>query len=156
MIHPFSPHIELEHGLYYENRKRYLDIFGRSKVKIIIFEKWIKNPNSTIQEILQFLDIDYSITNLKYDVHNPFFIEKPRGKVSQNLLKSKTASKIARKFIPSNGRRFIQKKVLTSRNTNKPKLDNADREFLIKFYQNDVKKLKRLLVQELPWPNFQD
>jgi len=34
----------LKHGLYSENVKRYLEIFGTCQVKIIIFEEWIKNP----------------------------------------------------------------------------------------------------------------
>lgn len=148
--------VRLEAGFYYQHVKRYLDFFDRNQVKIIIFEEWIKNPKFALNEILQFLGINHIINNFEDEVHNAFPIkEKPRGNVSQYLLNSKTISKITRKFFPSNGRRFIVKKILMSK-IEKPKLDTTDRELLVKFYQNDVKKLKTLLGRDLPWPNFRN
>jgi len=146
--------VRLEAGFYNQHIKRYLNFFDKNQIKIIIFEEWLKNPKFVLNEIFRFLSISQTINNFEEEVHNAFAIkEKPRGNISQYILKNKTASKITRKFIPSSRRRFIIKKIFMSR-PEKPILEPADRELLIKLYQNDVKKLKKLLGRDLPWFNF--
>jgi len=99
----------LKHGLYSDNVKRYFDIFGQKQVKILIFEEFIQNPKTIIEENIKFLGINYSIQNF------------------ENIILRMT--------------------------NNKPKMKQEDRETLIKFYQNDVKKLQAVLGRKLPWPN---
>jgi len=36
----------------------------------------------------------------------------------------------------------------------KPEMDPQDRSILVKFYEEDVKKLETLLGRKLPWKNF--
>jgi len=53
----------LRSGMYTENVKRYLDVFGQNRVKILIFEEWTKNVKKTIQDLINFLEVDYEITD---------------------------------------------------------------------------------------------
>ena len=67
-----DPGIKVEVGLYSENVKRYLDIFGDKQVKILIFEDLIKNPKDQFKEILKFLEIEYDVENLNFKPVNSF------------------------------------------------------------------------------------
>ena len=53
----FEELFELKSSLYTDDVKRYLDLFGKNQVKIIIFEEWTKNVKKTIQDILNFLQV---------------------------------------------------------------------------------------------------
>lgn len=144
--------MRLPAGFYYNDVKRYLEIFGRKQVKIIIFEEWIKNPKETIKEILQFLGINHSLDNFRPEVYNQFV--GPRGKFSQRLLKSKPISKIAKRILPLSTRTSFKEQVLKTRS--KPKINKKGIEILSKYYKADVLKLNSLFGSKLPWPNFQN
>ena len=47
----------LELGEYSEQVRRYLDVFGESKVKIILFEDLKEDTRGTVNEVLEFLDV---------------------------------------------------------------------------------------------------
>ena len=63
-----NPHHVLKHGLYYESVRRYLDKFGDSFVRIIVFEELVNEPKKTLKNLIQFLNIDN-------DFENPDFIQ---------------------------------------------------------------------------------
>ena len=52
----------VEFGMYYEQVKRYFDIFGREQVKVIIFEEFVQHPEQTVNEVLAFLGVNYTVT----------------------------------------------------------------------------------------------
>ena len=108
-----------------------------------------------MEEILEFLEIDNQISNFEGKKYNEYVVERPRGKISQYFLQNKTANKLARKVIPNKGRRLFGKKILLTKDTTKPEMNKNEKEFLIDFYSDDVKKLKVLLGRNLPWPNFE-
>jgi len=145
------PNLRLDAGMYSESVKRYLEVFGSNQVKVIIFEEFIKNTKTTIEEILHFLDLNCSIENFDDKIHNPS--QGPRGSVAKYILTSKTSSKIAKKILPSSTRKIIREKILVAKKP-KPKMDTLDRDTLVKFYEEDVKNLETLLGRKLPWKNF--
>lgn len=51
-----------ELGLYSEQVKRYLDVFGPSQVKVIVFEEFIANPHAALKDVFQFLGVDAEFT----------------------------------------------------------------------------------------------
>jgi len=148
-----EPGMKPEVGLYFQNVKRYLDIFSRDQVKIIIFEDLIKNTKGIVEEILRFLGINYSLNDFEGLVENPFVV--PRTQAAKYILGSITARKIAKQIIPKSTRRFLGQKVLATKQP-KPKMDDDDKETLIKFYQDDAQKLQTLIERKLEWPNFFD
>lgn len=48
----------IEQGLYYGQIKRYLDIFGKERILVLIYEDSKKNPAEFIKSIYKFLNID--------------------------------------------------------------------------------------------------
>jgi len=144
---------QINGGIYSESVKKYLDVFGPKQVKIIIFEEWITDTKKTIEEILRFLGLNNSVTNLKNTVHNPF-IGFP-GPVSQRIITNSLIAKIAKKTFSESSRKSLKRKFLLKKQP-KPKMSEEDREFLVKFYYDDVKKLQTILGRKFPWPNFQN
>src|SRR5919109_2411298 len=55
----------VEFGMYYEQVKRYFDIFGKEQVKVIIFEEFVKHPEQSINEVLTFLGVNYTVTAIR-------------------------------------------------------------------------------------------
>jgi len=143
--------VRLQHSMYFENVKRYIEIFGQSQVKILIFEDFISDTKRTVEEVLKFLGIDYSLENFSGEAYNQFVV--PRGQVSQFIYKNRKVRKIAEKLFSTSQRKFLKEKFLVSKQP-KPKIESEDRKILIDYYKDDVKKLQNFLNRKLPWENF--
>jgi len=145
--------IRINHGMYSESVKRYLDVFGPHQVKIIIFEEWINNTKDTIEEILSFLGLNNLVTNFKNTAHNQF-IGLP-GPTAQSVMKNSRVLKISRTILSPSSRKFLRNKFLLKKQL-RPKMREDDREILVKFFYNDVMKLQKILGRKLQWPNFKN
>ena len=148
---PRSSSRYLEAGLYHLQIKRYVDIFSHNQVKILIFEEFIQNPKSALEEVLKFIGINFELKDFEGEVHNPFAIA--RGPVIQYIFGNIITRKIAKKLISPSRREFLREKILFKK-LPKPRMNQEDKETLIKFYRDDVEKLQTLLGRKLPWPNF--
>jgi len=123
--------IGLEDGLYFDKVKMYLDIFGKKSVHIIFFEDLIQNTTAVMNEIMRFLNIDYSFNDYNFRIHNEFV--GPKSKIiSQTLKKHQNIKKFFQKSIPFSTRKKINKMLLSSKN--KPKMNSTEQKFLIEFY----------------------
>ena len=146
-------HLRLESGLYADDVKRYLDIFGRKNVKILIFENFIKEIKKTIEDILLFLGIDHSLKDFNEgQAANPYAVS--RGSIAGKIRTSRLAEFLAVKMMTSTTRRFVRDNFILKKNQQKPKMEDADRNMLVNFYWDDVKKLEEILGLKLPWPDF--
>ena len=105
-----SPRLNKESTLlYYENIKRYLDIFGKDNVLIIIFEEWINDPKNVLDEILEFLKINSSVknlNNLEFKKYN--FGWTPQSKLMKKLMYNKILINIIRQLIPKSFRNSLE------------------------------------------------
>jgi len=138
----------LDRGLYFNQVSRYFEIFGRDKVKVLIFEEFIKDPKKTIKEILDFLDVKSEILSKILKTYNVY--REPTGKAAKLILKSSTIDKIAVSLIPQSIRRRL-KETITEKPKEKPIMTEMDRLSLESFYYQDVKNLQNLLQRRLPW-----
>jgi len=99
----------LTRGLYFNPVQRYLDIFGQKQVKIIIFEEFIKNPKTLIEEILEFLGYNKPLETFENEVHNPYAVV--RSTVTRYIFQNDTVRKFAQ-IIPSSSRRILKERVM--------------------------------------------
>jgi len=143
--------LRLETGLYAEDVQKYLDIFGPSQVKILIYEEFFKDVKKSLTEVLSFLGIDNEINNFQSEVYNKFGVA--RGPIAQFILRNRNVRRLAERIIPSSSRKLFREKVLL-KNEQKPQMDNEDRDVLINFFNEDVTKLQKILGRKLPWKNF--
>jgi hypothetical protein len=153
-----STHIlYVEYGLYSEQVKRYLDIFGREQVKVIIFEEFVQNTKDTVLDILRFLGLNCD--NLPYNLgkkYDNFVI--PRFQFAPSIArflsnfgnKNRMILRIWRSLPGYSVRCGTIDKILL-KSPFKPKVPEDARAFLDTLYYQDVRKLERLLGQSLPW-----
>ena len=142
----YKRYIEL--GLYYEKVKRFLDIFGKENVKIIIFEEFSQNPKKIFKELLDFLEIKSDTPSIVGTTYNAY--GEPLGDVGTKIVKNKILNSLAKKILSKNVRVKLLR-VVINKNSKKPKLKKQNRIFLEQFYYQDSINLQKLLVKKLPW-----
>jgi hypothetical protein len=59
-----------QRGLYYHQVKRYLDIFGKENILIVIFEEFVDSVPRKVKEIYRFLQVDETFVP-EIKIHNP-------------------------------------------------------------------------------------
>lgn len=137
-----------ESGLYFKQVKKYLDIFGKNNVKIIIFEEFAENERITVKEILEFLNINENISNIDFKVYNPSFT--PKGSWVKPLMRSRLIKKIASKILKGQNQvedlkgKFLKK-------SGKLEVSIEDKKILTDRYFDDVLKLENMLGIKLAW-----
>jgi hypothetical protein len=145
----------VEFGMYYEQVKRYFDIFGREQVKVIIFEEFIQHPEQIVNEVLAFVGVNYKVTEIG-EQYNPYSV--PRSPLSvwifsffrwlraRNMKFYKILTLLPDLLVES-----LPEKILFKRKQ-KPKIEPKAVKFLQEIYRDDVIRLESLLGRSLPWP----
>jgi Sulfotransferase domain len=144
----------VEFGMYYEQVKRYLDIFGQEQVKVIISEEFIRHPEQTVNEVLAFLGVNYTVTAIR-EQYNPYSV--PRGPLAlwifgffrwlraRNIKFYKILTVLPDSLVESLPENLLFKRV------QKPKIDPKAVKFLQEIYYDEVIRLGSLLGRSLPW-----
>ncbi len=135
----------IEQGFYFNQIKRYLDIFGDKNVKIFLFEELITTPKKVLSEIFYFLSIsnflvDYSkIMNKSYIPRFSSFnkILKNFKKKIQTFMTIKTPPQLKNIYYKI----FMEK--------NRPIISYYERKYLLDFFKNDIKKTANLIKKDL-------
>jgi Sulfotransferase family len=156
-----SSHLYVGYGMYSEQVKRYLDIFGRDRVKILIFEEFVQDARDSVCNILQFLGIK-DTTSLPDNIGNPYnafsvprfrYLPRVINRLANPKFKQRELNKrlTLEKLRSSNTNvRDIANKILFKR-SHKPELPDGSRLFIDAFHL-DVIKLRHILRRTLPWP----
>ncbi len=144
----------VELGMYYEQVKRYFDVFGRQQVKVIIFEEFIQDPVKYVNEVLAFLGVNHRVSKITGH-YNPDSV--PRNPLAvwifgffrwlrtNNIRFYKVLSLLPDSIVESAPEKILFK------GTQKPKMDPKAVKFLREIYYDDVLKLQSLLGRPLPW-----
>jgi len=144
----FFKGVIIQGSWYYEQVKRYLDIFGINQIKVIIFEEFIKDPRKIVKEVLEFLEVESEVP-IEIDLpHN--VLAEPRGRIARMILQSKTIKKMGRAIFSDRNQQVLVRKVL-GKKTIKNKIPQKDRTFLENLFREDVQKLQKLLKKKMPW-----
>lgn len=137
-------------GLYTKQVKNFQRYFDSNKIKIIIFEEYIKNIENTINALLNFLDVD---GNVEFREQSKGAYRVPKGTASKWLMNRQLFRKTATKIIPTLTRQKFGDKFLFKQ-TIKPQIPIEDRIRLKEIYKSEVKELEQLLDRKLPWTDF--
>lgn len=140
--------IILSSALYSEQVKRYLTIFNRNQIKILIFEEFINDIQKYVKCVLEFLGVNKESPEIEETIYNPF--TTPRGNLSIFLLRNIKLKRLGKKFLPETlGKKLVNDYL--NKKIPKPKLSADDRSILENFYREDVRKLQQLLNRSLSW-----
>ena len=100
-------HLYVELGIYYEQVKRYLEVFDPAKIKIILHDDFKVAPEKLLSEVFAFLDIPDMTAELDFSVrHNK--AELPKSRVLQRIEKMPFVQKILADYIPGPLRRKLK------------------------------------------------
>jgi hypothetical protein len=135
----------LEHGFYYNQVKRYLDLFGRNQVKIILNEDLSMRTEKTVQETYEFLGVNKTFNGGFHERHNA--AQLPSSSFSRFILQQGKIIKMASLFVPRPVRSMIYKNILLTKEI--PEADSGSQSYLKEIYKDDVRKLQDLIQRDL-------
>jgi Sulfotransferase family len=162
-------------GLYFEQVKHYLEVFGRRQVQVLLYDKLFAHPGQGLRDIFKFLEVNEDVvidTSVTYNVSGvpksrklytlldnviftPNALEKrvksltplhPRG--AGVLRQYITMEKRIRSLIPLHLRMAWASKI-TSMVVERVSMDTGTRAQLKAYFAEDVKKLEDLLHRDL-------
>lgn len=153
IVHKRTDHILLdlyyqqfvELGLYFEQVKEYLNIFGEDRVKIFINEDLKEDVGQVMKDIYDFLGVDNSFMPDLKQQYNVY--QKPRNAFVKQLYHFKPLRSFARIIIPDN---FVEnvKSTLLVRG-DKPKLSEKTVGYLKLLYKDNILRTANLIGRDL-------
>lgn len=145
-------HQYLELGKYAEQLKRFIDLFGRDRVKAVFFEEYKAAPQKTMAELCSFLEIDPDFAFDFSTESNKASL--PRNAALNSLLVKSGAVKFAKGMTPKRLRSKLAGVLYSDKNI--PEIRPEDRKVLRDFYADEVAALSRLLKTDKPYTLWKD
>jgi hypothetical protein len=139
-----------ESSLFTRRTRRFLQEFGRERVKVVLFDDLVHAPSETLADIFRFLGVDASVRVSHESTYNRSGV--PRSRWMANIIsKPNLVTSMARKVLPLalTGR---VKDMLQRANTGaKLDLDARARRTLEAYFDADLDELEELLGRPIPW-----
>lgn len=147
---PYS-YLYIERAKYYHQVKRYLDLFGRDQVKVLIFEEFLQAPQKSFIEIFNFLEVTSSFKPQIKQVNPGGVI---RSKQIEWIIQQEFP--LIKNIIPLVWRDKIRTfmRDVNVKTGEKPVLSPEMRQKLTKMFSEDVNLLESLLGRKL-WKHFE-
>ncbi|MFN0275516.1 MAG: sulfotransferase family protein [Chitinophagales bacterium] len=138
-------HMYLENGMYYEQVKRYYNLFPLSQIHIIYFEDFKKDAGAEMKKLFSFLGVDpdfeIDMSEKLNEAGMPRF-----GKLNYFLTQT-GLYKLSKKLISGNLKQKVKNFFYSKENI--PKMNEEERQWIVNYYRNDVQELSNLLHRDL-------
>jgi len=140
-------------GLYYQQLKRYYEVFGRERLGVWLYEDMRKDPAGVVQSVYRFLEVDDTFASDTSSRYNPAGVPAS-GSARAAMRATDKAFGVLRKVLaptPSilplafKMRRVMQSRILTE----PPPIDPELREGLMEGYKEDILRLQELIGRDL-------
>lgn len=139
--HFYQQFIDL--GMYYQQIKRYLDVFGHDKVKVMFYDDMKIDADLFIKQVFSFLSI--TSVDINMTVRNKF--KQPANRIIAILYQFKWLRSCLKIFLTK--KLLIKFKKMFFKKGEKPALDPSLKSKLHKLYKKDTEKLSKLLSKDL-------
>jgi hypothetical protein len=141
-------------GFYYEQLKRYYEVFDREQIRVYLYEDLHDDPTTTVRDAYTFLGVDDAFTPDGSVSHNVSGVPKNKHvhALHQFLLKPHPIKAIFKPFLPVELRRALPHRLintLRNRTLAKPPFPIEVRRQLIEVYSEDILKLQELIQRDL-------
>lgn len=130
-------------GLYYNQVKRYIDLFGKN-VSVHIFEEWIGKEYQGLRAIEEFLGVP-NFNKYNFEKENSYF--EPNNKYLKSFNRSVLLKSFIKCFLSKENISKL-KQSITKENT-KPSLHVDIRKKLSGYYIDDIQNLSLLISKNL-------
>jgi hypothetical protein len=140
-------------GLYYQQLKRYYEVFGRERLGVWLYEDMREDPASVVQSVFRFLKVDDTFATDTSLRHNPAGVPASVSARAAIRATDKAVWVLRKVLAPTSStlplafkmRRLVQSRVLTE----PPPIDPALREGLVEGYKEDILRVQELIGRDL-------
>lgn len=142
-------YLYVEAGMYYAQVHRYLEIFGRDQVLVLLFDDLTTRPQVVLSRVTEHIGVEsisLDTAELSAPV-NPY--RKQRFGTAHRLATRVLSRDLRRKLFPPAVSRWLRYNSLLY-DTKKPPLDAQSRRYLEEIYDPDISRLEELLGRKLP------
>jgi hypothetical protein len=138
----------VELGLYADQVDRFIRMFGRPNVKVLLFEELTRDTASVMREVALFLGVNPDLfpDSAFYTVYNPFAAS--RGAMSRWVLRFRPLRLWSRRWIPRTFRRAVRDNLLF-KVVDKPGLAIDVARRLESIFTSDLRRLEKILDRDL-------
>lgn len=143
-------HEYIEMGMYCEQVRRYLEVFGAGQVLILLTEGLSRNPQEFFLRIATHLGIDpepLMQENLG-EAYNAFRI--PRLRKLYHIVGGSRTKDFLMEYLPGRVKHWLKESPVLYAAAKKPRLDDGARKLLQEMYEPNISCLEKLLQRELP------
>ena len=140
-----------EVGKYSDQIQRYIDVFGREKIKVIIFDEFKRSTAQVYKETCQFLDVDPAFDPIIRVINSNKGV---RSVTYRNLIfRPSLLRTVARRVVPDVPRRRIFKTLerLNLKYEQRPPMNPQLRQRLTAEFKPEVERLSKLLDRDLTY-----
>lgn len=130
-------------GLYYDQLKRYYEVFPKEQIKVFLFTDFKDSVDSVLQDCFEFLGVS-NIQIKDKSIYNPAKSPK-HGRLNYYVTRVGLKN-VLKKLIPESGINTIKKALFRS---DISKLSERDFKFLINVYEDDIKKTANIINRDL-------
>jgi hypothetical protein len=140
-------------GLYYQQLKRYYEVFGRERLGVWLYEDLREDPAGVAQSVFRFLEVDDAFAPDASSKYNPAGVPAS-GSARAAMKATNRAVWGLRMFLPPTSsilplafemRRAVLSRVLTE----PPPIDPELREELLAGYEEEILRLQELIGRDL-------
>lgn len=139
-----------ESSLYSERIGRYLSLFGKEKVKVLLFDDLVSDPDSVMTRLFEFLEVRDDVRCNTGTVYNPSGDSKSKL-ISNFFTKPNTLKNWAKRIIPESMRIRMRLRILSLNTKKKRQIDDKSRKYLLEYFRKDILALEELLDRKTNW-----
>ena len=140
-------------GLYYQQLKRYREVFGRERLGVWLYEDMREDPASVTRSVFRFLEVDDTFASDTSSKHNPAGVPASVSARAAMRATDRAVGVLRKGLAPTSSilplsykmRRAVQSRVLTE----PPPIDRGLREDLTCSYKEDILGLQELIGRDL-------
>lgn len=135
----------IELGMYYEQLKRYYNLYPAQNIQVLLFEELTAHPDETLAKCHRFLNVIPRPIEA-FQQHNK--AQTPRFKNLNKIITDSGIKNILKNCMPET---FLEKIKATffTQKTPIDEISNADIEFLNEIYKKDIKATAALINKDL-------
>jgi hypothetical protein len=143
-------HEYVEMGMYCDQVRRYLDVFGTNQVLILLTEDLSRNPRELFLRVATHLGIDPEplMNENLGTAYNAFRV--PKFKRIFQMIQATRAKRVVMEYLPDSIKHWLKESPVLYGAPKKPQMENGARNLLREIYDPEITRLEQLLQRKLP------
>ncbi len=139
-----------ESSLYAARLRRYIELFGRQQVKIILAEEFFAQPVKAMRDLFGFLGVDPTFSPTAIRVYNRSGYPRSRF-VADLLIKQTPLRTLARRLLPPAMRQAIHSTMMDLNVGPKGRMGEEARAYLQQYFRQDILQVEEIIGRSTGW-----